>query len=213
MNDPNANDPTAYIERHAAQSGFRPETRAYSQTDAAHWLHEVDADARPAHDRVAMSDAPAMIRDGVRRRSFDPGVDLGRYVGSAVVTTVVAALIAYLGVLLADTIAGWVPATYWQEHALIRPDSSPGQAAWLAAAAAIIASAVMWLLLQITTRMGMFFTAITTLIAAIGFLTILAAGPWQTTIGAAVVFAVTAAVVGGITAGYARLSTFRPERY
>ncbi len=207
MSSANPNDPTAYIPRSGAEIGPRPETRAYSQAYPADDLGALYDPHNGQQDHVQSR------RNDVPRRQFDPGVDLGRYVGSAVVTTVVAALIAYLGMLLANTIAGWVPDLYWQEHTLIRPEGGPGRAAWLAAAGAIIASGMMWLLLQITTRTGMFFTAITTLVAAIGFLTILAAGPWQTTIGAAVVFAITAAVIGGITAGYARLSTSRPERY
>lgn len=208
MSPANPHDPTAHIPRPEPDLSARPETRAYSQAYPADDIGA--AQYGPVYDRA---DGQLDHSPRRRRRHFDPGVDLGRYVGSAVVTTVVAALIAYLGVLLANTIAGWVPESYWQGHALLRPESGPGQAAWLAAAGAILASGVMWLLLQITTRTGMFFTAIATLVAAIGFLTILAADPWQTTLGSAIVFAITVAVVGGITAGYARLSTSRPERY
>lgn len=148
------------------------------------------------------------------RHAFDPGVDLTRYVGSAAFTALTAALVGYLGVLLINIVTHqWVPAAYWLEHALARPELTPSTAAWLSAAAAIIAAGIMWLLLKITNRTSMFFTAIAGLVAAIGFVITYASGPWQTTVGPAALVAAVITVIGVITTGYTRLSTTDPTRY
>ena len=209
----NPNDPTAYIAPRSTdpvagqKARQAPSTLAYSEQYPAYAAEP----SEPHYDNTTGDSAyqpPAP-----KRQPVDLGVDLPKYVGSAVVAAIVAALLAYLGVLLVNTIATWIPDTYWLDRNLIRPEHSPATAAWLAGASAIVAAGTMWILLTLTARTGMFFTAITTLIGAIGFLTILSTGPWQTTIGIAALFALTAAVIGGLTGGYTRLCTTRPERY
>ena len=136
-----------------------------------------------------------------------------RYIGSAVITAGIAAAGAYLGMRVLNLVMGWVPASYWITRGLVAPHYDPTVAAWLAAASAIIAAGVMWLLLQITASTAMFAAAITALVAAIGAVVILGTGTWQLTLGPALLFAVMTAAIGVMTAAYTRFSTTRPERY
>lgn len=165
----------------------------------------VSADSEHSHQKRPPHPAP--------RKSFDPGVDLVRYIGSAVITAGIAAAGAYLGMRVLNLVMGWVPASYWITRGLVAPHYDPTVAAWLAAASAIIAAGVMWLLLQITASTAMFAAAITALVAAIGAVVILGTGTWQLTLGPALLFAVMTAAIGVMTAAYTRFSTTRPERY
>ncbi|MYR08986.1 hypothetical protein GTV32_22905 [Gordonia sp. SID5947] len=219
----NTHDPTAHLpgdppERSWAYSqqgdGQRPATAAYSEPSPLNYYPDTDptgtGSAPPTGGHTQRSEIPTERK----HRSFDPGVDLTRYVGSAAFTAITAALVGYLGVLLINIVTTrWVPAAYWIEHALSRPALTASTAAWLSAAAAIVAAGIMWLLLKITNRTSMFFTAIAALVAAIGFVITYASGPWQATLGPAFLVAVVIAVIGVITTGYTRLSTTDPARY
>lgn len=202
-------EPTQFLPPQPAPP--RPQTLAYSQQP---FEHEPTADVLDARNSGwDIPTPPIEERTNTPKRRVDLAVDLPKYLGSAVVTTVIAALVGYLGVLLLNVVTTWVPESYWTRHGLGRPENSAITAAALAGASAVIAAGVMWLLLTITARTGMFFTVITVLVGAIGFLTTLASGPWQSTVGVAILFAVTAGVIGGLTCGYARLCTTRPDRY
>ncbi|MDF3285024.1 hypothetical protein [Gordonia sp. N1V] len=208
---PPAAPPVRYFDPRTA--GHQPLSSSYDTSRHEGGPYDDGSGGYPAEPYGPRQDSPRPAPPGLPRREFDPGVALGQYVGSAVVTLVVAGLVGYLGAILLNWVIGLVPARYWPEHALSAPVYDPATAAMLAGASAIVAAAIMWLLLKITARTGMFFSALTALAAAIGFLSIYQSGPWQTTLGPAVLFVVVAAVIGVCTTGYTRFSTTTPERY
>lgn len=216
----------------------RPSTTAYSAADAplapyepgytpgpydyanGGYIDQYDPPVQPRIDAYAAEQyetggAPApQGRPTHRRSAFDPGVDLGRFVGGAVITAVIAAMVGYLGVLIVNVATSrWVPGNYWIDHQLVRPELSPSTAAWLAAAAAIVAAGAMVGLLQITNSAGMFFTLIAALLAILGFVIAITSGPWPATVGQAGLIAVVIGVVGVLTTSYTRMTITTPERF
>ncbi|GAA4685039.1 hypothetical protein [Gordonia humi] len=198
----------------------RPQTLAYTHIDntydstpyeSADQLYPGPVDpSYPTYPQQAPPAAPAGLGP---RPSFDPGVDLPKYVGSAAVTAAIVGILAYVGAVIIEAIATrWVGVEYWTEHQLTQPAADGVLWAWVAAGA-IVAAGLMWLLLKITNLAGSFFTALAVLAVLAFGLVALLAGPWQSTIGPAALGVIVILTITTLTTGYTRLSVTTPEHY
>ncbi len=142
------------------------------------------------------------------------GVDLLQFVAAALVTAIIAALVAVLGAFVANAATQrWTPASYWTGHGLSAPTISGVGAVVLSVGATLLAAAIMWLLLTATPAAGGFFCAIGVLVTAITMLLVVTSGPWQTTTGPAVVAGMVGTVIVSLTGRYAQHTTSRPDRF
>lgn len=125
----------------------RPATLAYTHVDQRYDPYPVAPDqyAPAATTGYPPSAAtPARPDVPVRTPSFDPGVDLPRFLGSAAATAAIAGILAYVGAVIIDAIATrWVGGDHWVEHGLAQPASDGVLWAWVAAAGAVVAAALM----------------------------------------------------------------------
>lgn len=184
----------------------RVPTAFASPTDLADWAGE-----STSSQRWPSATSPDVAAPGGHR--FDPGVNLGVFVGSAVMTAVIAGLGAWLGTLVVNAAITAVPPRYWLAHHLgaqLVPTAPP---IWLAASAAIVCAGLMVALLNLTTQAGVFFGALVGLVGTIITLLTLTSGPWQLTLGPAVLVALLTALVASLTRGYTMLTVTRPERF
>lgn len=192
-------DSVAHLDRRhlGPASGFNPH--------AAAWGEDRYPDPQP---HTTTQDTPALSA------SCDAGVDLLRFIACALVTAIVAALVAILGVFVANAATQrWTPATYWIDHALPTPTVSGVGAVALSVGAALLAAGVMWVLLNATPAAGGFFCALGVLVTAIAMLLVATSGPWQTTLGPAVIVGMVSTAIIPLTCRYARLTTTRPGRF
>lgn len=137
---------------------------------------------------------------------------LGPFVGSAVMTAVIAGLAAWLGVFVINRLTQTsVPQDYWVRHGVAPTMLSTTTAVTFAAAFAIVGAGAMWLLLMITPQAQTFFNAIAVLVGAIATVVTLAAHPWQESLGQAALVAAIAMIIATLTPRYTRLTTTTPE--